>query len=151
MAYADFAASIQGGLESVLLALAEVARRETGQTNLVLAGGVALNCTANGSLIRSNIFDEVWIPPFPNDAGVSLGAAFIADRAAQPSPTTPSRLKNAFWAPSTEISDLAASELLSGYEAIRYSDAQTARVSRATPALPGISACWRPLANTSVQ
>src|SRR5215212_5263863 len=65
MAYADFAASIQGGLESVLIVLAELARRETGQTTLVLAGGVALNCSANGLLIRSRIFDDVWIPPFP--------------------------------------------------------------------------------------
>lgn len=124
MAYADFAASIQGGLESVLLALAELARRETGQTTLVLAGGVALNCTANGSLIRSRIFDDVWIPPFPHDAGVSLGAAFVADRAASNSRPTPSRLRHAFWAPSIEISDPDAFELLAGCEISRYTDMQ---------------------------
>lgn len=122
MAYADFAASIQGGLENVLLALAELARRETGQSNLVLAGGVALNCSANGLLIRSNTFEEVWIPPFPNDSGVSLGAAFIADRAVRPSPPTHARLTHAFWAPSTEFSELTTSDLLD-LEVSRYSDA----------------------------
>lgn len=124
MAHADFAASIQGGLEGVLLALAEMARRETGQTTLVLAGGVALNCTANGSLIRSRLFEDVWVPPFPHDAGVSLGAAFIADRAATYARPTPSRLRHAYWAPSTEISDRDAFELLAGYEVSRYGDAQ---------------------------
>ena len=124
MAHADFAASIQGGLESVLLALAELARRETGQTNLVLAGGVALNCSANGSLIRSHIFDDVWIPPFPHDAGVSLGAAFIADRAVNHSRTTPPRLRDAFWAPSVDICDQDAFELLAEYETSRYGDTQ---------------------------
>jgi carbamoyltransferase len=124
MAYADFAASIQGRLDDVLLALAELARRETGQTKLVLAGGVALNCTANGALIRCNTFDEVWIPPFPNDAGVSLGAAFIADRAAQPSFTRTLRLRHAYWAPLTETSDAVILDLLSGCEMSRYSDAE---------------------------
>jgi len=124
MAYADFAASIQGGLESVLLALATLARRETGQDTLVLAGGVALNCTANGSLIRSHIFDDVWIPPFPHDAGVSLGAAFIAHLAANHSRPTLSRLRHAFWAPAIEISDREASEQLAGYETSRYNDAK---------------------------
>lgn len=124
MAHADFAASIQAGLEGVLLALAKMARRETGQTTLVLAGGVALNCTANGSLIRSRLFEDVWIPPFPHDAGVSLGAAFIADRAATPARPTPSRLGHAFWAPSPEISDRDAFELLASCEVSRYSDAQ---------------------------
>jgi carbamoyltransferase len=124
MAHADFAASIQGGLESVLLALATMARRETGQDTLVLAGGVALNCTANGSLIRSRIFDDVWIPPFPHDAGVSIGAAFIAHLAANHSGPTPSRLRHAFWAPAIEISDREASEQLAGYETNRYNDAK---------------------------
>jgi len=124
MAHADFAASIQCGLEGVLLALAEMARRETGQTTLVLAGGVALNCTANGSLIRSRLFEDVWIPPFPHDAGVSLGAAFIADRAANPTRPTPSRLGHAFWAPSPEISDRDASDLLAGYETSSHPDTQ---------------------------
>jgi carbamoyltransferase len=124
MAYADFAASIQAGLESVLLALAKLARKETGHESLVLAGGVALNCSANGSLIRSRIFEDVWIPPFPNDAGVSLGAAFIADRAANQSRTTPSRLRHAFWEPSIDICDRDALELLAGHETSRPSDTQ---------------------------
>jgi carbamoyltransferase len=101
MAHADFAASIQHALEQVLLGLAATARRESGSTNLVVAGGVGANCSANGALIHSGMFDEIWIPPFPYDAGVSAGAALIADRALSASPPPPARLPHAFWAPDT--------------------------------------------------
>jgi len=53
-------------------------RKETGQKNLCLAGGVALNCVANGKLLRERIFDNVWIQPSSGDAGASLGAAMFA-------------------------------------------------------------------------
>jgi len=74
----DLAASIQLVLEEAVLALAAQARALTGLRRLVLAGGVALNCVANGKLLRSGLFDEVWIQPAAGDAGGALGAALLA-------------------------------------------------------------------------
>lgn len=71
----DIAASIQRVLEDRMLALAERARTLTGARHLVLAGGVALNCVANEVILRSGLFDGVWIQPAAGDAGGALGAA----------------------------------------------------------------------------
>ena len=71
----DMAASIQAVTEEVMLRLASTARKMTGSNNLVLAGGVALNCVANGILDRANIFDNIWVQPASGDAGGSVGAA----------------------------------------------------------------------------
>jgi len=71
----DLAASIQVIMEEVILKLATNIKNETGQKNLCLAGGVALNCVANGVLLRSQIFENIWIQPAAGDAGCSLGAA----------------------------------------------------------------------------
>tara|TARA_B100000900_G_scaffold415480_1_gene445519 strand:- start:19539 stop:21377 length:1839 start_codon:yes stop_codon:yes gene_type:complete len=71
----DLAASIQKITEEVLIKLAKSIAKETGQKNLCLAGGVALNCVANGILSREKIFEEIWVQPAAGDAGGSLGAA----------------------------------------------------------------------------
>ncbi|WP_018184304.1 carbamoyltransferase family protein [Kaistia granuli] len=71
----DLAASIQVVTEEVVMRLARYARRETGERNLCLAGGVALNCVANGKLLKEGVFDEIWIQPAAGDAGGALGAA----------------------------------------------------------------------------
>lgn len=71
----DLAASVQNVTEEVVLRLARHARHETGERNLCLAGGVALNCVANGRLLREGIFDGLWIQPAAGDAGGALGAA----------------------------------------------------------------------------
>ena len=71
----DLAASIQSVTEEVILRLSRSIRRETGQRNLCLAGGVALNCVANGKLFAEGTFDNIWIQPAAGDAGGSLGAA----------------------------------------------------------------------------
>lgn len=71
----DMAASIQAVTEEIVLRLARSVRAETGQRNLCLAGGVALNCVANGKLLRETIFDDIWIQPAAGDAGGALGAA----------------------------------------------------------------------------
>ncbi|MFE0174459.1 carbamoyltransferase [Streptomyces sp. NPDC059002] len=71
----DLAASVQSVTEEVMLRLARTARERTGESTLCLAGGVALNCVANGEIVRSGIFDEVWIQPAAGDAGGALGAA----------------------------------------------------------------------------
>lgn len=74
----DLAASIQAVTEEVVLRLGRSIRRESGQTNLCLAGGVALNCVANGRLKRENIFERIWIQPAAGDAGGAIGAALAA-------------------------------------------------------------------------
>ena len=73
----DLASSIQVVTEEIVIKLAKSLREETGMNNLCLAGGVALNCVANGKLLREKIFDEIWIQPASGDAGSSLGAALI--------------------------------------------------------------------------
>jgi carbamoyltransferase len=71
----NLAASIQKVTEEVVILLAKSIAKQTGQRNLCLAGGVALNCVANGALVRERIFDNIWIQPAAGDAGGSLGAA----------------------------------------------------------------------------
>jgi carbamoyltransferase len=73
----DVAASIQKVTEEVLLRMAREAHRETGMRHLVLAGGVALNCVANGRLLREGPFEDIWIQPAAGDAGGALGAAIF--------------------------------------------------------------------------
>ncbi|TXF13359.1 carbamoyltransferase family protein [Pelomicrobium methylotrophicum] len=74
----DLAASIQAVTEEVVLKLARSIRRETGERHLCLAGGVALNCVANGKLLRAGLFDDLWIQPAAGDAGGAVGAALAA-------------------------------------------------------------------------
>ncbi len=71
----DIAASIQKVTEEIMVALAKSIRQEYGIKNLCLAGGVALNCVANGKILQEKIFDNIWIQPAAGDAGGSLGAA----------------------------------------------------------------------------
>ncbi len=74
----DLAASIQAVTEEVVLRLGRSVHQETGQENLCLAGGVALNCVANGRLLREGLFKHIWIQPAAGDAGGALGAALSA-------------------------------------------------------------------------
>ena len=71
----DIAASIQKVTEDIMLSLASSLRQEFNIPNLCLAGGVALNCVANGKILKEKIFDNIWIQPAAGDAGGSLGAA----------------------------------------------------------------------------
>ena len=71
----DLAASIQAIAEEVVLKLAKDIQKNTNEKNLCLAGGVALNCVANGILLKEKIFENIWIQPAAGDAGGSLGAA----------------------------------------------------------------------------
>ncbi len=73
----DLASSIQAVTEEAVLRMARTARELTGSKNLCLAGGVALNCVANGKLLRSGIFENVYITPASGDAGGALGAALF--------------------------------------------------------------------------
>lgn len=74
----DLAASIQAVTEEIVIKLAKGIARSTGQKNLCLAGGVALNCVANGKLLREGVFDNIWIQPASGDAGGAVGAALGA-------------------------------------------------------------------------
>ena len=71
----DLAASIQLVTEEIVMKLSQFVLKETGQKNLVLAGGVALNCVANGKLLKEGIVKNIWIQPAAGDAGGALGAA----------------------------------------------------------------------------
>ena len=74
----DLAASVQAVVEEATLRLTRSLREETGLRNLCLAGGVALNCVANGKVLRDGKFDAVWVQPAAGDAGGALGAALAA-------------------------------------------------------------------------
>jgi carbamoyltransferase len=74
----DVARSIQAVTEEIMVLLARHARETTGLKNLCMAGGVALNCVANGIILREKIFDNIWIQPAAGDAGGALGAALAA-------------------------------------------------------------------------
>src|SRR5256885_12978631 len=73
----DIAASIQKVIEEIMLRMAREVHRQTKMKNLVLAGGVALNCVANGRLLREGPFENIWIQPAARDAGGALGAASL--------------------------------------------------------------------------
>lgn len=73
----DLAASVQAVTEEAVLRMAKTARELTGSKNLCIAGGVALNCVANGKLVRSGIFENVFVTPASGDAGGALGAALF--------------------------------------------------------------------------
>lgn len=74
----DLARSIQDVTEEIMLRMARHVHRETGENNLVLAGGVALNCVGNGRILREGPFEKIWIQPAAGDAGGALGAALFA-------------------------------------------------------------------------
>ena len=74
----DLAASVQAVIEEAVLRLTRSLAAETGIRNLCLAGGVALNCVANGKVLRDRAFDRVWVQPASGDAGGALGAALSA-------------------------------------------------------------------------
>jgi carbamoyltransferase len=74
--YMDIARSIQEVTEEIIIKLAKSIKNETGLDNLCLAGGVALNCVANGKLLNQNIFKNIWVQPAAGDAGGALGAAY---------------------------------------------------------------------------
>ncbi|WP_421996408.1 carbamoyltransferase [Reyranella sp.] len=74
----DLAASVQAVTEEIVIRLARSVKKETGARNICLAGGVALNCVANGKLLREKLFDGIWVQPAAGDAGGAVGAAYAA-------------------------------------------------------------------------
>jgi len=107
----DLAASIQAVTEEIVLRLTRALAAKTGQKNLCLAGGVALNCVANGKVLRDGKFDEIWIQPAAGDAGGAVGAAlatyYLASGAARPRLAKDS-MRGSYLGPSYSDEDVAA-------------------------------------------
>ena len=107
----DLARSIQVVTEKAVQRMARRAARESGERKLCMAGGVALNCVANGKLLRSGLFEEIWIQPAAGDAGGALGAALMAwhDYAQAPrEPCVPDAMEGAKLGPSYDTDDIRA-------------------------------------------
>ncbi|TAN37700.1 MAG: hypothetical protein EPN23_04075 [Verrucomicrobia bacterium] len=125
----DLAASIQVVTEDIVLHMARHARKVTGLRNLCLAGGVALNCVANGRLLREKIFDHVWIQPAAGDAGGALGAAFAVWHMALHKPRTADGLHDAmhgsYLGPEFSDDDIGAFLATHGYPAEKITDPAT--------------------------
>jgi carbamoyltransferase len=90
----DLARSVQDVIETAVLNLARRAKQETGADALCLAGGVALNCVANGRLLRENLFRDLWIQPASGDAGGALGAALAVWHEHQDRPRNPDGVRD---------------------------------------------------------
>jgi carbamoyltransferase len=108
----DLAASIQVVTEEVVLKMGRHVRRETGRRHLCLAGGVALNCVANGKLLRAGIFDDLWIQPAAGDAGGSVGAALSGWHSylgrPRPDPAGSDGMQGAYLGPAYSTSEVRA-------------------------------------------
>lgn len=92
----DLARSIQVVTEDVMMAVAQQVYKETGLKKCTLAGGVALNCVANGRLLREGPFEEIWIQPCAGDGGTALGAALFAHHQILDAPRTPDRARQQY-------------------------------------------------------
>jgi carbamoyltransferase len=124
MSYASFAASVQAALEGALLELARELRRRTGARNLALAGGVALNCTANGVLARGAGYDNVYIQPMAGDSGVALGAAIAAHAESHGTGTLDVHMEHACYGPSYQQDEIETALLAQGVAFSRYPETQ---------------------------
>lgn len=106
----DLASSVQVVTEEVMLKLARSAAAETGLKNLCLAGGVALNCVANGKVLRDGSFENIWIQPAAGDAGGALGAALSAYHGFLGKPRSPcdgrDRMRGSYLGPAYEQRDI---------------------------------------------
>ncbi|MCC5666155.1 nodulation protein [Nostoc sp. CHAB 5784] len=93
----DIAASLQEALENIVFHVIQYYQQETKQKNLCMAGGVAHNCTLNGKILRSGMFENVFVQPAAHDAGCALGAALYAYYQAKPMAEKPSKLEHIYW------------------------------------------------------
>lgn len=123
----DLARSIQVVTEEIILKLATTVHEETGCENLCMAGGVALNCVANGRLLREGPFKNIWVQPAAGDAGGALGAALSCwheylDRPREPSPTD--SMKGAYLGSRHDDSEIKAFLESIGAKYHRFDDAE---------------------------
>ncbi len=115
--YMDVASSIQQVTEDIVLALASTLQHETGERNLCMAGGVALNCVANGRVLRESGFESLWIQPAAGDAGGALGAALGLwhEYLAKPrTPQEPDGMNGSLLGPEYAVADMRAAATAEG-------------------------------------
>ena len=133
----DLAASVQKVTEDIVLKIAKEAARETGEKNLCLAGGVALNCVVNGILSQEKTFDNIWIQPAAGDAGGALGAALcvwhLFNNGERKISLAGDRMKGAFLGP--EFSDKEIVDDLDACGAIYEKLSETKLISKVVNAL----------------
>jgi len=114
----DLAASVQKVTEDIILELVRGIANDTGESNLCLAGGVALNCVANGILLREKIFDNIWIQPAAGDAGGAIGAALSTWYIHHNKDRSPTKerdeMKGAFLGPSFNDAEIEAELIACG-------------------------------------
>jgi carbamoyltransferase len=124
----DIASSIQVVTEEIVLRMAREARRTTGEKALCMAGGVALNCVANGRLLREKIFDDIWIQPAAGDAGGALGAALLVWHSVKNGPRAANgqtdRMRGAFLGPDCSDEEVEAFLESRGYPYRKLTDEQ---------------------------
>src|SRR5579872_7395196 len=128
----DIAASIQEVLNEVVLRLTRSLAAETGMKNLCMAGGVALNCVANGKILRDGAFERIWIAPAAGDAGGALGAALAAYHQHQNQPRTlrpGDSMKGAYLGPQYGQAEIEARLRGAGAHFVVLSDAELIRQS----------------------
>jgi carbamoyltransferase len=139
----DMAASLQHVTEEVVLKLTRALRRETGQRNLCLAGGVALNCVANGRVLRDGKFDSIYIQPAAGDAGGALGAAYAGYHlfGKQPRRAGSDAMRGAYLGPQFSQADIEARLTAAGarFEVI---DDATLLTTLAADLAQGMAAGW---------
>ncbi|MEO6185331.1 MAG: carbamoyltransferase [Steroidobacteraceae bacterium] len=131
----DLAASIQAVTEEIVIKLARTIASETGERNLCLAGGVALNCVANGKLLREKLFEGLWIQPAAGDAGGALGAALVGYHMMLDGKRTAhgseDRMQGSFLGPEYSQPDIERRLTACGAVFASYSDARTIDVTAA--------------------
>src|SRR5579863_9584966 len=125
--YCDLALAIQRVTEEIVLKLAATARRLTGCNRIVLAGGVALNCVANGKLVESGIYEDIFIQPAAGDAGGALGAALAAyhiyygrERVTDGRGRAAPAMEHAYWGPAYPAERIAKVCSVNGLVGTRY-------------------------------
>jgi carbamoyltransferase len=132
--YMNMALAIQQVTEDIVLRLARSAKQVTGSRNLVLAGGVALNCVANGKLLKEAIFDDIWVQPAAGDAGGALGAAYavwhVRDRNERKPVCGYDAMRGSLLGP--EFSNRAIERVLSRYDAIGHRSDNFCELARQT-------------------
>ena len=130
----DIAKSIQVVTEELVMKMAHHAKKITGENNLVLAGGVALNCVSNGKLLRDGPFENIWIQPAAGDAGGSLGAALMAWHHYYEKPRTVNpqdSMQGSYLGPGFDDDETAAWLAENGYPAERLEgDAWSKRIAK---------------------
>ena len=127
--YMNMAFAIQQVTEEIVLRLSCSARKLTGSKNLVLAGGVALNCVANGKILKAGIFDDLWIQPAAGDAGGAVGAAYavwhIHEGNARQVPERRDSMRGSYLGPEFSDKEIRRTLERAGAKARHYDDFET--------------------------